>query len=570
MINSPSSIKQSLLVVATLVLLIVSCSGDSNTVRPGVVATVGSFEISDKHFENHLRRFYLRTGQAANLNEDFRLAVINARIERYSIVEHARDMGWASDADAVYNQAMIERKVYMEEYQRRFIYDRIQLSEQAVREVFRRSNSSVRASHLLAQTPQEAENLYNRLQAGESFESLAREVFQNPALRTSGGDLGFISMDEMDLAFEDAAFSMQPGEISRPVRTTTGYSIIKVTEVVEAPILTEFQFAQQRRNLEQVARYQEQERATRHDLSQVLEQLQWNTAEVDRLWDMIQSDRNAYVTSDVSLSELPVQVDETTRERVLAGYRGFQFTINDFLIESYYTPAERRAQMRSKEDFLAQLEGMAYRNYALGLVRNHPGLDMDFINESINETFYGYLFERFENDLDTKISVSDAAIRAKFNEDPSIFVQPVMLDMSEIALTDAELAGEVYTRLKSGASFQQMLRQYGADTATKQNDGHIGNLPITQFGSMASALGSIRPGEVAGPFQVATNYYIILKCNARTESRPLSFEEAEPKVREFMFSNERQRVRDGLIQDLRSRYNARIDMNRLNTISFQL
>ena len=374
----------------------------------------------------------------------------------------------------------------------------------------------------------------------------------------------------MDLAFEDTAFSLQPGEISRPVRTTTGYSIIKVTEVIQTPILTEFQFAQQRQNLEQVARYQEQERATRRDLNQVLDQLQWNSTEVDRLWEMIQSDRNAYFTSDVSLSELPVQVDEATRSRILATYRGFQFTVSDFLIESYYTPAERRAQMRTKDDFVAQLEGMAYRNYALGLVQNHPGLDMDYINESINETFYGYLFERFENDLDSKISVSDAAIRSKYNEDPSIFVQPVMLDMSEIVLTDAELAGEVYTKLKSGAAFQQMLKQYGAETATKSNDGHIGNLPITQFGSMASSLGSIRPGEVVGPFQVATNYYIILKCNARTESRPLSFEEAEPKVREFMFSNERQRVREGLIQDLRQRYNARVDMNRLNTISFQL
>src|SRR5690554_5584800 len=112
---TPTSNKQSIFLILMSVMILSACSSTIEQEKMGVVATVGSFEISDKHFENQLKRFYLRTGQAVNLNEEVRLSVINSRIERYAIVEYATEQGWSSDADAIYNRAMIERKVYMEE-----------------------------------------------------------------------------------------------------------------------------------------------------------------------------------------------------------------------------------------------------------------------------------------------------------------------------------------------------------------------------------------------------------------------------------------------------------------------
>jgi foldase protein PrsA len=547
-----------------------SCQEGAKNSKNGVVATVGSFEISDKHFENQLKRFYLRTGQAVNLNEQVRLSVINSRIERYAIVEYASDQGWATDADAIYNRSIIERKVYMEEYQRRFIYDRIRISDQDIREVFRRSNASVRASHLVASTPDEAEQLIHRLNQGESFETLSAEVFNDPALRSTGGDLGYFGIDEMDLAFEDAAFSLRKGEVSRPVRTTTGFSIIKVTDVIEAPLLTEVQFAQQRPQMEQVAYYQEQERATRRDLENALNQMEWNESTIADLWGKIQNNPDAFYVSDVSLSELPVSINESDRSKVISKLRGFRFTVEDFLAEAYFTPSIRRNMAKTEYDFRSQLEGLAYRSYALGLVKNHPDLDQNFINESINETFYGYLFDRFESDIDTKVRVDQNQLRSFYNQNPEQFSQPLMLEMSEIVVTDAKIAENVFARLKAGADFKTVLTEFGADTDTKKQGGYIGNIPINQFGTLSSALGKIKPGDVAGPFQVASNYFIILKCHERTESRPLAFEQAEDQVQEYVFTKGRQQVRHEIISNLRTRYNAQIDMNRLNTISFQL
>src|SRR5690606_2587364 len=114
------------------------------------------------------------------------------------------------------------RKLLIDLYVRRSIYDSIEVAESDLEEVFGRINTSIKARHLYAPTLAQAESLYDRLLSGETFEDLAREVFSDSLLASTGGSLGYFTFDEMDLAFEDAAFALEIGEISRPVRTAQG------------------------------------------------------------------------------------------------------------------------------------------------------------------------------------------------------------------------------------------------------------------------------------------------------------------------------------------------------------
>ena len=88
--------------------------------------------------------------------------------------------------------------------------------------------NEVRASHILVSTEQEANNLLGQIRSGSSFEQLAQQHSQCPSGQ-KGGDLGFFGRGQMVPAFETAAFSMEPGQVSQPIRTQFGYHIIKVT-----------------------------------------------------------------------------------------------------------------------------------------------------------------------------------------------------------------------------------------------------------------------------------------------------------------------------------------------------
>jgi peptidyl-prolyl cis-trans isomerase C len=73
----------------------------------------------------------------------------------------------------------------------------------------------------------------DRALAGEDFVELAKELSQGPSA-ADGGDLGFFSYGQMVPPFAEAAFALEPGEISDVVRTGFGFHIIKVEEKKEA------------------------------------------------------------------------------------------------------------------------------------------------------------------------------------------------------------------------------------------------------------------------------------------------------------------------------------------------
>ena len=86
----------------------------------------------------------------------------------------------------------------------------------------------VRASHILVKSEAEAVALVKKLAAGSKFEELARQYSTCPSGK-SGGDLGFFGKGQMVKEFEDAAFSLPLGSVSKPVKTEFGYHLIKVT-----------------------------------------------------------------------------------------------------------------------------------------------------------------------------------------------------------------------------------------------------------------------------------------------------------------------------------------------------
>ncbi len=76
---------------------------------------------------------------------------------------------------------------------------------------------------------QAAERLVQQIRAGARFAALAREFSQSTTAAT-GGDLGWVAEGELPKEIERALSAMEPGEISDPVRTLSGYHILYLRE----------------------------------------------------------------------------------------------------------------------------------------------------------------------------------------------------------------------------------------------------------------------------------------------------------------------------------------------------
>lgn len=96
-----------------------------------------------------------------------------------------------------------------------------------------------RASHILLRQGQEGNqakmaDIRRRALAGEDFASLAKQFSQDPGSARLGGDLGFFGRGQMVPAFEQAVFSLQPGEISTVIKSKFGLHLIKLNEIKPA------------------------------------------------------------------------------------------------------------------------------------------------------------------------------------------------------------------------------------------------------------------------------------------------------------------------------------------------
>lgn len=77
----------------------------------------------------------------------------------------------------------------------------------------------------------EAQAVLDKINQGADFSEMAKEYSKDPGSADSGGDLGFFGRGEMVPAFEESAFSLNPGEVSELVESSFGYHIIKLSSI---------------------------------------------------------------------------------------------------------------------------------------------------------------------------------------------------------------------------------------------------------------------------------------------------------------------------------------------------
>ena len=87
----------------------------------------------------------------------------------------------------------------------------------------------VHARHILVETEDQAKKIEAELKKGADFAELAKKESKDPGA-SDGGDLGFFTKDQMVPEFSTAAFALEPGKISDPVKTQFGWHVIKVEE----------------------------------------------------------------------------------------------------------------------------------------------------------------------------------------------------------------------------------------------------------------------------------------------------------------------------------------------------
>jgi peptidyl-prolyl cis-trans isomerase C len=88
--------------------------------------------------------------------------------------------------------------------------------------------TEIHARHILVATDADAQAVIKRLKAGEDFAKVAKEVSKDSG--SEGGDLGWFTKDRMVPEFAEAAFKLEPGQLSEPVKSAFGWHVIELED----------------------------------------------------------------------------------------------------------------------------------------------------------------------------------------------------------------------------------------------------------------------------------------------------------------------------------------------------
>ncbi|WP_342643607.1 peptidylprolyl isomerase [Rhodoligotrophos ferricapiens] len=195
-----------------------------------VVAKVNGYEI--KASEVKLAADDLP--QLAEVPPQLRYAfVVEYLVERHLMAQEAVKEAIADTGEYKRRLAFYQAKALRDAY----FHEKIQptVKEEDVRKLYdeqaAKVNSAerVHAQHILVDTEEQAQDALAKIKGGAKFEDIAKQVSKDGSAQV-GGDLGFFSADEMVPEFSKVAFSLQPGQISEPIKTEYGWHVIKVLE----------------------------------------------------------------------------------------------------------------------------------------------------------------------------------------------------------------------------------------------------------------------------------------------------------------------------------------------------
>lgn len=110
----------------------------------------------------------------------------------------------------------------------------IKVTEDELKEYYDNIQPEIQARHILVEDEETAKEVKQKLDAGGDFAEISNEYSTDEAAKAQGGDLGWIGSDaNMDADFLAAAFALEKGQISDPVKSQFGYHIIEVTDIKE-------------------------------------------------------------------------------------------------------------------------------------------------------------------------------------------------------------------------------------------------------------------------------------------------------------------------------------------------
>lgn len=401
-------------------------------------------------------------------------------------------------------------KFLLDALYKREVLDKAQATEAEMKDFYNHLEYKLRASQIVVASEDTAKMIFEKIKAGENFEQLAYDYSLDPNAKRNRGDLGYFLWGAMVDEFQQAAFKMEAGELSPPVKTKFGWHVIKLIEKQKNDARGAWEEIKEPIRNQIVSRKRQALTAEYVETIRKKYPITVDHATCDYL---LKKRENLYPPQ--LLANLPkndfdeAQLDRNEKDLVIATWDGGQMTLLDYLARARQLPEQYKPSLDQYDSL-----GMAVFNIKmpeiLAYEANKAGLETDAGFQRKLKLFKEMaMADVMRNDsIKPAQQPDDASARKYYDEHPDEFSNPARIRMFEIQLSDELLAAKLAKQIKSLSDFRAKAADLTERPSQRAASGELGYVDRNFAPELFDAAWEKPVGTIGGPVAFGGKYSI--------------------------------------------------------------
>jgi peptidyl-prolyl cis-trans isomerase C len=499
-----------------------------------IVAQVGDRKITADDLEQEYKQASRLIIQGRS-ELDRRKDALDKLIRDQIVILGAYKEGLNNEVENDTNVQKQKKQVLLTELYKTEILNKSKVSDAEIKDQYDKSKEEVHAWHILVATEAQAESIYQQLKNGADFAELAKEKSIDPSAQKNGGDLGFFGWGKMIPEFQEVAFKLKPGEISRPVKTTYGWHIIKLVERRAAQQPPYDQAKDMIRT--QLEREKSQKRVKEY-FDELKKKVDFKLNE--KALELLMSKKTEAPPDTSGLRRMGDQLDinnftDEEKNMNLFTYKGGQTTVGAFVEEFNGMPPFYRPSLDDRE----KIGQIAFQSIVTDILQKEAqdqGLEntKDF-KDSWRKFVEQEMAKRMRSEVILKgVGITDEEIQSYYDRHPDRYEKPAEVHVKEILVKTEPEASDILKQLKKGANFDKLAQEKTIRAYAKSKGGDLGSFSRPQYPDLFDAASQMKNGELKGPIKINDRQlgesYAVIKLIEKKEARKAPLDEIKDQV----------------------------------------
>jgi len=497
---------------------------------------------------------------------------LEQRIDSKLLIQAAYEKGFDKDPVIEGQTEQEKEKLLLNVLFNKEIISKVKATDRDVKDYYKKLGERIKVRHILVKTKKEADQIYQALREGADFDSLAMEKSIDPRTKDRGGDLGYITWNAMlgATSFKEVAFKLKPQEISRPVKTLSGWHVIRLDEKRKE---TQKSFEEEKERLRESLQLMKQQEAGINFMVNLMEQTDIKMASSSR--EMLEekakilagTDTLGAKTREVNID--PDRLSEEERSLPFLKYKGGELSVDEFLRFYNRWPSFQRPPLEDEET----LKGMIF-NYLLApkvlkKVAQQKRIDKSKEYEDKVRRYKERLMaEKYRNEVIWKdLTTEQSDLEGFYQRNIDKYIAPAQAHVLEILVRTEKEAQTILQQLRSGADFKELAREKTLRASAKNRGGDLGDITQNSYPELFEAAFRLKKGELGGPVHLlqgpAGEGHSVIKLLEKNEQRQKTLEEVEPQVRSGATMEKKNNVSRQWVAEVRAKTEIKINESAL-------